>query len=66
MGGRDWTKVIKTYKLPVIRYISTRDLMHSTINIMNTATCYKVVKRVSPKIPGHKEKNFFFYFFDFV
>ena len=24
MGGRDWTKVIKMYKLPVIRYISTR------------------------------------------
>ena len=37
VGGR---KVAKRYKLPVIRKISTRDIMYNTTNIINTAVCY--------------------------
>ena len=28
------------YKLPVIRLISTRDILYNMINIINTAVCY--------------------------
>ena len=33
-------KVIKRYKFPVIRQISTRDVMYNMINIINLAICY--------------------------
>ena len=36
----NWMKVVKRYKLPVIRLISTRDVTHNMININNTAVCY--------------------------
>ena len=33
-------KVVKRYKFPVIRQISTRDVMYNMINIINTALRY--------------------------
>ena len=33
-------KPVKRYKLPVVRYISTRNEMYNVINIINTAVCY--------------------------
>ena len=39
-GGGDWVKVVKRYKLPIIRQISIRDVMYNMINIINTAVCY--------------------------
>ena len=33
-------KAVKKYKLPVIRYISTRVSMYNKINVINTAICY--------------------------
>ena len=38
--GGNWMKAVKRYKLPVIRYISTRDIMYNMINIIKTAVCY--------------------------
>ena len=39
-GGRgSLMRVVKRHKLPVTRYISTRDVMYNMINIMNTAVC---------------------------
>ena len=35
-----WLMVVKRYKLPVIRKISTRDVNYNMINIINTALCY--------------------------
>ena len=32
--GVDWMKVVKRYKLPVIRQITTRDVLYTTINIL--------------------------------
>lgn len=44
MGGRgrrgNWMKAIQRHKLPVIRYISTRDVVYNVINAMNTAVRY--------------------------
>ena len=63
-------KVIKMYTLPVRRYISTRDVMYSTINIMNTATCYtlKLLREEVLRVLVTKKNIFFFffYFFDVV
>ena len=39
-GGGNWMKAVKMYKLSVIRYIGTKDVMYDMINIMNTAVCY--------------------------
>ena len=38
-GGKrgECMKALKRYKLPVIRQISTRDVMYNMINIINTA-----------------------------
>ena len=42
-GGRQsrgkYRKVVKRNTLPVIRSISTRDVMHNMINIINSAEC---------------------------
>ena len=35
--NRDWRKVVKVYKLLVIREISTRDVMHHMMTIVNFA-----------------------------
>ena len=40
-GGRgNRMKVVKSYKLPVIRQIHTRDVMHNMTAIVNTAVWY--------------------------
>ena len=36
-GLGHWMQAVKRYKLPVIRQISTRDIMHNMINIINSA-----------------------------
>ena len=33
-------KVVKRYKLLVIRQVSTKDVMYSMIDTINTAVCY--------------------------
>ena len=33
-------KAVKRYKVLVIRYISTRDVLYNVINIINSAVCY--------------------------
>ena len=33
-------KIVKRYKLPAIRYISTRDVMYNMINIISVVVCY--------------------------
>lgn len=42
----DWRKVIKMYKLPVIREIDTSDVMHNLMTTDKTAVimCRKVVR----------------------
>ena len=40
LGEGNWMKAVKRYKLPVIRKISTRNIMYHRINIINTAVCY--------------------------
>ena len=34
-GRKYWRKVVKRYKLSVIRYISTRDVMYNMMTITN-------------------------------
>ena len=37
-GGKgNWKKLVKSYKLPVIREISTLDVNYNVIDIINTA-----------------------------
>ena len=50
-------KVVKRYKLPIIRQVSIRDRMYNMINTINTAEL--TYERVNPKSSYHKEKNFF-------
>ena len=44
------------YKLPVIRQMSTRDIIYNMINIINTIAKYE---RVNPKSSHHKENMFY-------
>lgn len=39
-GRRNWTKVVKKYKVSIIRYISNRDVTYNRINVFNTAGRY--------------------------
>ena len=56
-------KAVKRYKLPVIRYISTRDEMYHMKNIINTCMLYmKVVKIVNPESSHHNKKISFYFF----
>ena len=50
-------KVIKKYKLSVIRKISTRDAMYNILNIINTAVYYKVVGRLNLKSTSSGKKK---------
>ena len=53
-------KTDKWYKHPVIRQISTRDIMYSTINIVNTVLDYTgKLLRINPKRSHHMGKIFF-------
>lgn len=51
-----WVKVVKRYKLPVMRSISTGDVMYYMMPIVNNVVWYifKVAKRVDPKSSHHK------------
>ena len=40
-GRENWRKVVKRYKLSVIRQISTRDAMYNMVTIATTAVSYK-------------------------
>ena len=62
-GAGNWMKMVKRYKLLDVRYISTRNVMYNTINIIRTAICYMwTLKRVNPKKSYHREKYFFYFF----
>ena len=54
---KNWMKTVKRYNLPVIKEISTRNIMYNMINIVNTAVLYmKLVKRINSEIlPQEKE-----------
>ena len=54
MGERNWREVVKSYKLPVIRKVSTRDIMYNMINDSHCCMLYMKVKSV---------KNFFPFYF---
>ena len=55
----NWMEVGKRYKLTVIRQISSRNIMYSIIDIINSAMFYMTVfKRVNPKCSYYK-KTFF-------
>lgn len=59
-------KVVKRYKSPVIKSVSTGDVMYNMINIMNTAAYYTLkLLRINPKSSRHKGK-ILFWFFNFV
>ena len=40
VGYENCIKVVKKYKLPVIRYISIEDVTHNMMTIVNTAAWY--------------------------
>ena len=53
------TLLHERYQLPVIRLISTRDVMYNLINITNTAACYTwKLLRINCKSSHPKEKFF--------
>ena len=39
-GSGNWMKAVKRYKLPVVRLISTMDVIYNMINIINTTVSY--------------------------
>ena len=39
-GGRNWMKTIKNYKLPVVRYKISRDIMYNMIIVINIDISY--------------------------
>ena len=39
-GRGNWMKAVKRLKLPVIRWINSRDIMYNLVNMINTVTCY--------------------------
>ena len=36
-GKGNWIKVVKSYKLPVIRYVNSRDALYNMMSVVNTA-----------------------------
>ena len=50
-------KVIKKYKLSVIRKISTRDAMYNIFRIINTSVYYKIVGRLNLKNTSQGKKK---------
>ena len=38
--GDNWVKTVKKYKLPVIRYIISEDVMYSRMTTVNDTTLY--------------------------
>ena len=51
-----WGKVVKRYKIPVIRLISSTGLMYSMVTIVNNIVYLKVPKRVDIKSSYYKKK----------
>jgi len=64
----NWRKVVKRYKLPVIREIGTREVMYNLMTTAKTAVMIhkEVVRRVNPKSSQHKENCFFLSYLLFV
>ena len=53
-GGGSGEILVESYKLPAVRWISSGDLMHSLMTIINsTALCLKVFKRIDLKCYYH-------------
>ena len=67
-GKGNWMKVVKRYKLPIRRLISSRDVIYNKINIVNTVVIYvsymlyMKVKRVNYKHSYHMETIYIFIF----
>ena len=59
-------KAVKRYKLPVIRQISTRDIMYNIANIINTNVLYITVPKIVNLESAHKKRKHFLYFFNSV
>ena len=60
-------KAIKNYKLPVVRYKISRDIMDNMIIVINTDVSYmRNFKRASPKSSNHKEIFIFLFSFLFM
>ena len=36
-GKGNWIKVVKSYKLPVIRYVNSQDALYNMMSVVNTA-----------------------------
>ena len=54
-------KAIKNYKLPVVRYKISRDIMDNMIIVINTDVSYmRNFKRASPKSFHHMKTIFLF------
>lgn len=69
MGGRNWTKVVKSHELPVIRSIGPGGVIQSVETVVSTAEGHnrKVRERISRVlITRKKKKAHFFLFFFFV
>ena len=54
VGWGIWGDVGQGYKLPAGRWLSSRDLIHSTLNRVNNTACYVSVKKVYLKCSHHK------------
>lgn len=46
-------KLVQEYKLPVIRGMSSRDLMHSMVFLVNNIIYWEAAKRVNLKCSHH-------------
>ena len=60
-GGKgNWIKAVKRYKLPVIKEVSTSNVMYNMINTINTAICYKskLLKRVNLEFSSQRKTIF--------
>ena len=61
-GKGNWMKAAKRYKLPVIRYLSTRHVIYNMKNIVSIVLCY--IRRLIFKILI--KGKFYFYLFKFI
>ena len=60
-GWTKWVKGMKTYKLPVIKYISPGDIMYSMVTLVTLYCIWEVAKRVNLKRSHHKRNKFYNY-----
>ena len=61
-GKVNWMKAVKRYKLPVIRYLSTRHVIYNMKNIVSIVLCYiwRLIFKILIK------GKFYFYLFKFI